>query len=230
MTAATPLLTILLRAAGRLPAWVVRLLLAALAVLGLLAFVSRRREDTTAEADRFELEASQPLRRPGQRLIHVAGPAKVGKSTLANALLGASIFGPEAPLDQTAQYRGLWHLHELPPSALSLADAALLREQLLAGDVVVLLLDEQLYRLEGRFLDLLLDQFPDLTAVVMVNKEDLLLRRYTAAEAELVRQAVRAEVGQRIGASRLCWGSAAGPDGPDLAALRTVLDEVTAGT
>lgn len=215
------------RAQGRGRVWLGRwLLLLALALAALWALARRGQALTAEEVDAFELEAARFRRRPGQRLVHLAGRERAGKSAVGNALLGTDFFGPEADPDQAAELRLNWWLRELPAAAVRLSAAEHLDAHLRTGDVVVLVVDEQLFGNDRRWLEMLRDDYPDIHPLVAINKADLLARQYTAAEIAALQTAVRAEATDLLAApADLVW-CAAGATPPDVAELRARLEEL----
>lgn len=213
--------------AARVPAWVYKLLGIAGAAVALFWLLGRSRRAEQEESDSRELAASLPRRQVGQRFIVLAGRGRAGKSSVANALLGTSLFGPEAPPNETAQYRDRWWLRELPAAALSLADPKQLSEHLTDHDILVLVVDEQLYHLEKRFLRLLTEHFPKVRRLVFINKADLLEGQYTPEELEQLQSAVRQSVTSYLLDPADCvWGAAAGAAGAALGALEERLESL----
>lgn len=212
--------------------WLVRLgaiLLGLLAVLWLLG--QKRKASTEREVDEFELEASRLKRRENQRLLHITGRDRVGKSAVANALYGGEFFGGDHHPGTAAEYRDDFWLHELPGAAVRLHDTSLLDAHLKPGDVVVLVVEEQLLRADRRFLETLGDSFPMVRPLVLINKADVLKEQFTTEELDELRQSVYQSVEEHLRSPEdVVWGAASGPGGPELdtfqARLNEVLDEL----
>lgn len=195
---------------------------AAAFALWLLGRSSQARE----RSERDELAASQPVRAEGQRFIVLAGRQRSGKSAVANQLAGSELFGPEGPVDLVVTYREPWLLRELPAAAVTAGAAEVVAAQLGAEDVLVLVVDEQLYHQEKRFVAGLRAARPGLPVLVLVNKQDLLLGQYTAEEAETIRASVRDTMAPYVERPEdVVWG-AAGASQPDLSEFRARLDEM----
>lgn len=209
------------------PRWVRRLIVVGGSAVVGLWLLGRRAARLEEESGDAALRAARPKRRPGQRYVVIAGRERVGKSAVANALLGTELFGPEAKRGEAAQYRGAWWIRELPAAALSAQNEELWRENLDAADVVVLVVDEQLFRREQMFLDKLARVLPELPRLVVVNKEDLLLRQYTETEAESIRESVREVLARHeIAREDVVWAAAGAPDGGHVEALRARLESI----
>ncbi len=220
------LLLTALRAQARGRGWLARLLLIAVAVLAALYLLGQRQAVTSEQIDAFELEAARFKRRPGQQLIHLAGRERSGKSALGNALLGTDLFGPDTDPGLSAELQVNWWLRELPAAAVRLSDSEYLDDHLQSGDIVILVVDEQLFGNDRKWLTMLRDCYPDVHALVAINKADLLAGQYTGDEAEELRATVREEAGKLVASpADVVWTSAAG-ERVDVAALRARLQEV----
>ena len=215
------------RSGGR--SWPARMLLILLAILVALWLLGQRETITAEQVDAFELEAARFKRRPGQRLVHIAGRERAGKSAIGNALLGTDLFGAEADPGLAAELRTNWWLRELPAAAVRLSSSEYLDDHLHSGDIVLLVVDEQLFGADRNWLKMLRDSYPDIHAIVAINKADLLLQQYTAEEAAELKQSVKEETSKLVGAPEdVVWTTAAA-DGPEIEALRARLDEVIEG-
>ncbi len=212
-----------------LPRWARRLIIVGTSAVVGLWLVGRRQRQLERESGEAELKAAAPKRQPGQRFVTLAGRGGVGKSAVGNALLGTDLFGPGAAPAETGQWQGNWFVRELPAGALLVRDVALLRQQVGADDILVLVVDEQLFRAERQFLDLVANELPEVRRLVYINKSDLLAAEYTADEAETIRAAVRASATDYVDSpDDIVWGSAA-PDAPALDALRGRLADLAGG-
>ncbi|MBI2301018.1 MAG: GTPase domain-containing protein [Armatimonadetes bacterium] len=210
----------------RPPRWVWQLLGAGAVVVGGLWWIGRRAGSRRSADERAEVAASEPRRQPGQRFLVLAGRARAGKSAVANALLGTDLFGSEAPLDQTAQFLDSWLIRELPCGAVNLGDHSLIQRQVGPDDAVVLVIDEQPFHADLAFLETLREERAEVPRLVFINKADLLAAQYTAAEAELLHEAVRKSLAPYVAEpDDVVWGSGAG-DGRDVAALQARLKSV----
>jgi len=216
-----------LRAHGRGRSWLVRLLLIAVSILIALYLLGQRQAVTEEQIDAFELEAARFKRRPGQKLIHLAGRERSGKSSVGNALLGTDLFGADADPGLSAELKINWWVRELPAAAVRLSSSEYLDDHLQSGDVVVLVVDEQLFANDRRWLKMLRDEYPDIHAVVAINKADLLAGQYTAEEAEELKATVRGEASALVASpDDVVWCSAAG-ERVDVEGLRARLEAVT---
>lgn len=208
---------------GRPPDWAFGLAAAVGVAVGIW-LVGRTERERERAAARAELAAAQPERVPGRRLIHLAGRRGVGKSSLANALLGTDAFGPTAPPDLTAQYDGDWDLRELPAAAMKLRDGRLLNRYIDPDDVIVLVVDRLARADDLRLLEILERELPRTPRLVLLNKVDLLARNRSRARVAELRSRVRVEVARHLdSAADAWWGSADGPT-IDVAEFRRRLD------
>lgn len=205
----------------RVLGWLVAGASAVLAACWALGHQRRRAELAEREA---RVAAWRIPRRPGQRFLVLAGEAGVGKSALANALLGTDLFDGASAPSEAAQWRDQWWVRELPADAVALADAGLLRPLLGDQDVLVLVVAPepvagQLSAAEEAFLGLLRAQFPKLTRLVFCNKADRFGGQLPAEAARRVKEALRLAAGEE-GA----WGAANGLAGPDITDFVQVLE------
>lgn len=222
------LLLTALRARDRGRSWAARLLLIAVSILVALYLLSKRQAVTAEQVDAFELEAARFKRRPGQKLVHLAGRERAGKSAVGNALLGTDFFGPEADPGLSAELQVNWWLRELPAAAVRLSSPEYLDAHLQSGDIVVLVVDEQLFANDRKWLEMLRDHYPDIHAIVAINKADLLAGQYTAEEAAELQAAVREEAVKLVASPQdVVWTAAAG-EKVDVEALRVRLGEAMA--
>jgi hypothetical protein len=197
--------------------------------------VGTRQRRRRRERQEAELAAAAALaRRPGQRFVVLAGARGVGKSALANALLGCDLFGPAAEPALSAQYRELWWLRELPAAAVELADPALLRPLVGAEDVLVLVTapdpeatSDRASEDEGSFLTMLAAHFAATPRLVCANKLDRWTGRLTARDAAAARERLGAAWAPHLAAADdVVWGAANGLGGPELTAFTARLDEL----
>ncbi len=217
------LLTLRIRRSS-LPGRLIRLALTAVVVLAAVWLLLRPAGGGHREADQRELRAARPRRRRGQRLVHFAGRDGVGKSATANALLGEEHFGAGAAPGLVVPWRPGWGFCELPGAALTLAEPDGLTDHLAPGDVLVLVIDEQLFHSELAFLERVRDHFAEVERVLFVNKDDLARLAYTTSELTAIKDVVRRDSARCVDQRNLVWGSASRVD---VATLRKRLERLS---
>lgn len=221
------MLMLVLRRRDRAPAWLGQLLGVLAVLLILVLLLTQRRQAAQRESDERELEAGRFRRRAGQRFIHLAGRERSGKSAVGNALLGTDFFAAERGAAASAEYRPPWWIRELSPAALRIGDAAVLRRHIRPGDLVLHIIDEQPFRADRQFLELMDSQFHTTRVLVVVNKADLLSGQYTAEEITSIKESVREELGGFLRSEEdIVWAAGAPQGEPQVDELRARLDQV----